>query len=85
MLGTEPKKEFLHDVVKKNARKYGLEGLVQNIGKDKVKIVVCGELEQVNLFIDILHKEIALNDIALIEIEPFLKDKDYRGVFRVIE
>lgn len=85
MLIGEHKDGFFHEVALKHARKLGLEGLVQQIVKDLVKIVVCGKKEDVDTFVDVLHKELDKYKFHDIEIEPFLKDKDYRGVFRVIE
>jgi acylphosphatase len=85
MLTVEVKEGFLQNVIQHHARGFDLEGIVQPVGNDKVKIVVCGEKEQVDSFIDTLHKESTQADIHDIEIEPHVKDKDYRGVFRVIE
>lgn len=76
---------FLHDVVKKTARQYHIEGLVQMIGPDQIKIIACGPKEKVDSFVDEMHKEMSRRKIVNVEVEPFLKDKDYRGVFRVIE
>lgn len=81
----KPKEGFLHAVIQQHARSYDLEGVVQALGPDKAKIIVCGDKEQVDLFVDALHKESAKAPINDIEIEPHVKDKDYRGVFRVIE
>ncbi len=81
----KPKEGFLHTVIQHHARTYELEGMVQALSSDKAKIIVCGEKEQVDLFVDALHKESVKAPIADIEIEPHVKDKDYRGVFRVIE
>ena len=72
---------FLHDIIKPHARSMDLEGVVQPVGPVKARIIACGTKEKVDAFVDLLQKE-ALKDI---EIEPFIKDKDYRGVFRVIE
>ena len=41
--------------------------------------------EGVDAFLDELHKSAGAAELKEIEIEPFLKDKDYRGVFRIIE
>jgi len=81
MLTLEPKKEFLKKVILKYAMQHGLEGIAQAIADDKVKIVVCGEKKQVDAFLDEVQQEAIIG----IEIEPFVKDKDYRGVFRVID
>ncbi len=77
---------FLHNFIQKNAKKLNLEGTAQVVtSENKVRIVVCGDKDEVDQFIDLLHKgsgKVILEDI---QIEPFLRDKDYRGVFRVIE
>lgn len=72
---------FLHTVVQPQARKWDLEGVVQPLNDSQVRIIVCGKKDNVDTFIDLLQKE----RIKDVEIEPFVKDKDYRGVFRVIE
>ncbi len=72
---------FLNEVIKPHARSMDLEGVARSEGPMKVSIIVCGKKEKVDAFVELLQKE-AVRDI---EIEPFRKDKDYRGVFRVIE
>lgn len=77
--------DFLHTIIQKKARALHIEGLAQTITNNKVRIIACGPKEAIDDFVDLLHKEAAHKAIENIEIEPFLKDKDYRGVFRVIE
>lgn len=79
------KKGFLHDFIQYHARSFGLEGVAQMQAPDSVKIIACGPLEDIDSLVDVLHKESAKYSIAHIEIESFLKDRDYRGIFRVIE
>lgn len=78
--------EYMQKIVLKKARELGLEGTAQIITPQKeARIVVCGNKDQVDNFLDVLHKG---SDGVIPEeilIEPFLKEKDYRGVFRVIE
>jgi len=77
---------FLNNVVQKIAKNLNLEGTVQLVLiENKVKIIVCGDRDIVDQFIDHLHKGAGKVSLESLEIEPFLKDKDYRGVFRVIE
>jgi acylphosphatase len=77
---------FLHKIVQANAQKLKLEGTGQVVTAEKqLRIIVCGAKNNVDAFIDVLHKGMAQVAAENIEIEPFLKDKDYRGVFRVIE
>jgi acylphosphatase len=75
---------FLQTTVQKNAKKFGLEGMAQ-IDNNSILIVICGIKASIDQFVDVLHKEVIKKAIENIEIEPFIKEKDYRGVFRVIE
>jgi acylphosphatase len=79
--------DLLRSFIHKNAKMLGLEGTAQIIdpAEKKVRISVCGSTEALDEFIDLLHKGTKGFDLKDIEIVPFLKDKDYRSVFRVIE
>jgi len=77
--------KFLKNSVQKHAQKLNLEGFSQQVEDDNYKIIINGNKENVDKFIDLLHKEFIDLDIQDFEIEPFLKDKDYRGVFRIIQ
>jgi acylphosphatase len=77
---------FLRTFVQKYASELGLEGLAQVAHvEQRTVVMVCGPKNEVDEFVDILHK--GSKDVQLqgLEVEPFLKVKDYRGVFRVIE
>ncbi len=76
---------YLQKMLQKKIKKLSIEGVAQQLMDDFIKIIVCGAMEDVDTFLDILYKE--LNDIELdeLQIEPFLKDRDYRGVFRILE
>ncbi len=71
--------------IQKQAKDLELEGTAHFVGDKSVNMVVCGEREQVDFFIDELHAKSAKYKIENIELEPFLKTKDYRSSFRVIE
>lgn len=75
---------YLHDVVQKLAREFNLEGTAKMHGDEVVQILVCGDSEKIDTFIDRLHADLSKKGVAL-ELEPFLKDRDFRGVFRVVE
>lgn len=79
-------KNFLH-TVQKHARSLGLEGIVQvmNGNGKSIKILACGKKDSIDDLVELLHKEAAKDTLKDIEIEPFIKEKDFRGVFRVIE
>jgi len=79
--------DLLRSFIHKGAQSLGLEGTAQLIDPQakKVRIAVCGKPEALDQFIDLLHKGTKGFELKNIEVEPFLKDKDYRSVFRVIE
>ena len=75
--------DLVYEFVQKHAQKMQLEGVV-NAMDGSIVVVVCGPKKQVDDFLDHLHKENKQCSFDEIQVEPFLKDKDYRGVFRVI-
>lgn len=76
---------FLRDFVQKHARSLGLEGTAQPMPDETMRVLICGEKDAVDQFLDILHKGTGKAIPENIEFEPFVKEKDFRGVFRVIE
>lgn len=83
--GGNAKKKLQPLVVQQHARAAGVEGLVQKTNEEELKIIACGSAEKIDSFIDAIHKEAAVHGIDDVAFESFLKDRDYRGVFRVIE
>jgi len=78
--------DFLHSVVQKHAKKLNIEGIAQVFSTDKkIRIIACGMKDDVDVFVDLLHKRFSNFAIQEVEIEPFIKDRDYRNVFRIIE
>ena len=76
--------KFLQGILKAQALKLGIEGTAKSVD-NKIQIIACGLKEKMEVFVDIIYKgskDIKPDDI---EVEPFLKEKEYRGVFRVIE
>lgn len=78
-------KNFLKNIVQKNARDLRLEGTAQILSEKQVKIIICGQKDLIDKFVDALHRDLAEYSMESLEIEPFIKDKDYRGAFRIIE
>lgn len=77
-------KKLLSDLQQK-AREVSLEGSARIEGEHNAIIVVCGPKEKINDFVDFLYQEVAKKTIENLMIEPMLRGKDYRGIFRVIE
>lgn len=75
---------LLESFIQKNAKKCKVEG-VAFIAENQIKITACGTAENLDEFVDSLYKGHQDVKPSLIEVEPFLKDKDYRGIFRIIE
>ncbi len=78
-------KPSLSEIIQKEAKKLHLEGVVQAAQTDRISVVACGHSDEIETFLDLLYKEMALQQCDCVEVEPFFKDKDYRGVFRIIE
>lgn len=78
---------FLVNFIQKHAKKLELEGTAQRDDTDgqKIKIAVCGDVQALDDFIDVLYAGTKGFELHELEVEPFLKDKEYRKVFRVIE
>ena len=78
-------KDFLRAYVLKHANKLEVEGMAQIADENKAVIIACGKKDKVDDFIDVIHKGSSKYGLDEIEMQPFIKVKDYRGVFRVIE
>ena len=79
--------KLLHAIIQKKARSLCIEGTAPALNGDGkiIRISACGPKDSMEDFLDVLHKEAARESIKNMEIEPFIKEKDFRGVFRVIE
>lgn len=77
--------QFLQ-LIHRQARTLKVEGTLAVIQPEQlVRIIVCGEKDEVDHFLDFIHKEGAKHNIHSIMAEPMLKERDYRGAFRIIE
>lgn len=68
----------------KNAQALGVEGTVQNTDEGNVIIYACGQSDQLDKFIDALYKGTSDSKVVDVMAEPFVNEKDFRGVFRII-
>ena len=76
---------FLRNFVLKEAKRFDLEGTARFLGDEGVLVIVCGDRDGVDSFVDAIHEKSGKYEIDNIELEPFLKSRDYRSAFRVIE
>ena len=70
--------------IQKRAQECGIEGVVQQMRKDNLRMFVCGLFDQVDDFVDSLYVGTTTYSFEDIEVES-CANRDYRGVFRVIE
>jgi acylphosphatase len=70
--------------VQKHAQILGIEGTVKNVEDGSVVIYACGTSDKLDGFIDQLYKGPSAARVEDVIIEPFVNEKDFRGVFRVI-
>jgi len=71
--------------IQKKAQQLGTEGTAQLVKAEKIiKIIIVGPKEAVDDFVEFLHKGPGGNLLDNLEVEPFIKDRDYRGAFRII-
>ena len=75
---------FLRLFIQKHARTLRIEGTAQIIASQTAQVIACGSKDDVNLFVDEIYKGSSDCAPENIETEPFVKRKDYRGVFRII-
>lgn len=68
----------------KKAQALGIEGTVQNADSENVIIYASGPAEQLDTFIDHLYEGTQDSQIKELTVEPFINEKDFRGVFRII-
>lgn len=82
---TKNPQEFLKQVIPPGIKNFRVEGVAQAIDLKTVQIFICAEQEELDKFLDLIYENIDRYTLENIEVEPFLKDRDFRGVFRVVE
>lgn len=76
--------ELISSVVQKQAHQWGIEGVSQKTATGIV-IIACGQIDPLEEFLDQLYAESVRHEWGELIIEPILRDRDYRGVFRLLE
>lgn len=76
--------ERLFEEIQKKAREYQLEGFIMASSPQAIKMIACGVSADLEVFLDTVDEIIVRQGGQNVEIDPFLKDKDYRGVFRIM-
>ncbi len=70
--------------IQKQAQKLQIEGVMQTVEDMQMRIMICGKNDQLDDFVDYLYDIFMDKKIEIQELEPFIKERDYRGIFRVI-
>lgn len=70
--------------IQKHAKKLEVEGLMQALDDHQLRIMICGESEKIDDFMDFLYDFFVTIEAQISDLEPFIKERDYRGIFRVI-
>lgn len=69
--------------VQKQANSLGIEGTVQS-DNDVLVVYACGLADKLDRLIDLLYKGVDKAKLKSLVEEPFITEKDFRGVFRII-
>jgi acylphosphatase len=72
------------DEIQEKAKKLGIEGVMQALDQHQMRIMICGKDALLDEFIDYLYDFFTDINVHVQELEPFIKERDYRGIFRVI-
>ncbi|KIX85579.1 hypothetical protein KG892_01895 [Vermiphilus pyriformis] len=79
--------DFVVAYIQKPALSLRLEGSahISKEADENVRIIVYGDKAAIDQLIDTLLKALRKVKGTDFVVEPFIKDKDYRGTFRIIE
>ncbi|HLB94293.1 MAG TPA: acylphosphatase [Candidatus Babeliales bacterium] len=77
--------DSLRNFIQKKAVSSQIEGSVQALEDNKIRIIACGDSATLDSFIDELYRGYKKAYPQGVTVEPFLTTADYRGVFRIIE
>lgn len=71
--------------IQQQAQALGIEGTVQNAEDGTVLVFACGVSEHLDQFIDMLYKGCPGATVDNVVAEPMMRERDFRGVFRILE
>jgi len=72
------------EAIQKQAQKLHIEGTLQDYEEADILIFACGQSGSLDELIDEIYKGTSDVKIRDVIIEPFINEKNYRGVFRII-
>lgn len=77
--------DLLKNLIYKSAVNLKLEGTAHAVGNDTIRIITHGSIDNIDEFIDALYAGYKSNIPEVVEVEPYTKEHNFRGVFRLIE
>jgi acylphosphatase len=77
---------FLRNHLLKKAKTLELEGTAQMVKTENIiRVILYGFKEGVDKFVDFLQQGPGSVTLENLEVEPSIKERDFRGAFRIIE
>ena len=73
-------KEF----IQKHALDLRIEGCMQTHEEETLLIFACGQADSLDELIDYIYKGTTESRVKDVIIEPFINEKTFRGIFRII-
>jgi len=77
--------QMVRQALEQQARDLGIEGVMRRREDSSYDIIISGAKERVDTFIEAIAHYKDENKVSAFEVEAAVKERDYRGVFRVIE
>jgi len=70
--------------IQAQAKKLDIEGVMQALDGHQMRIMICGKDANLDEFVDYLYDFFISINVRVEELEPFIKERDFRGIFRVL-
>lgn len=82
--------ETFYKTLKKHVNVNAVEGLAEPISDEELQIIVYGPKDEVDDFVCAVEDAVSVvvgesNHGSSFMVEPFIKEEDYRGIFRFIK
>ena len=82
--------EAFYKAIKKYANINAIEGVAEPVSEEELQIIVYGPKEDVDDFVCAVEDAVSIfaatsNQGSGFMVEPFIKEEDYRGIFRFIK
>ena len=85
MFEVENSQKVLETFIAKQAEKFQVEGIGQQMKEGFLQVYACAQEDQIEEFIDSLYLGSKIVQLKNIEIETCSTERSSRGVFRIVE